>query len=447
MSLDFIGYAKRLNHGKYEVETIYPRPGTTGPEGKPGEAGRKGPQGQPGAQGDRGKQGTEGEPGAKGKPGRSGPPGIGGEPGLEGETGSAGNTGRKTIATAAATGALAIVIGHHLIIRRRKPYKSLALAAMIGLLALPTQQAQAQVEPDHLFTGRVTTHDEIVASDGATVTALILGKETGKAIVKDGRYKISTRGRIEEEITFFLDGIPTAQSHIWSQGGNTELDLTRVDYVEAGKYLHEKAGCHGTINERGLTIHMSKEQVAAISKERTRLHRGAPRGIPGPRGKQGTQGEPGPNGEKGPEGSTGTQGEPGPQGSPGKAGPQGAVGNRGEKGPEGPHRTTRNAGGIRGCCHHIGSNNNPLWIQLAGNPKKTNPMRKIILKISSVIGATAAILTFATAAETQGLPAAESQCPIRHYRALVPHPLHQVDPRRLPGHLQPRQRNSRWPPR
>ena len=345
LSLDFIGYAKRSNHGKYEVETIYPRPGPTGLEGKPGEAGRDGPQGKPGAQGDRGKQGTEGEPGPKGKPGRAGHPGIGGEPGPEGEMGPAGNTGRETIAIATAAGTLAIVIGHHLIIQRRKPYKSLALAAMIGLLALPTQQAHAQAELDHLFTGRVTTHDEIVASNGATITAFILGKETGKAIVKDGRYKISTRGRTEEEITFFLNGIPTAQSHIWSQGGNTELDLTRVDYVEAGKYLHEKAGCHGTINKRGLTIYMNKEHVPAISRDGTRPHMGAPRGIRGPRGKQGTQGEPGPNGEKGPEGSTGTQGKPGPQGPPGKAGPHGAVGSRGEKGPEGTTGLPETQGG------------------------------------------------------------------------------------------------------
>jgi len=85
-----------------DVEELWARAMTPGPQGEPGpkgDAGDVGPQGEQGPKGDAGEQGPQGEPGPtgpkgdKGDPGNQGPQGLQGLQGIQGVQGPKGDTG------------------------------------------------------------------------------------------------------------------------------------------------------------------------------------------------------------------------------------------------------------------------------------------------------------------------------------------------------------------
>ena len=343
VSLDKLhGTVSRKEEGGYRIEAMRMAPGPRGDPGKTGYQGTTGMTGEPGEKGPRGRQGDEGEQGKKGPPGNPGPAGPRGQPGPEGRTGPPAAESKTAATVITITGAaLVIAVIHGFFIRKRKKIVStLSLIPALIILIIPFQTTQAQTGQEHRFIGWATTHDEIVLSNGITITALINEEVAATGKVQDGKYSITIPEAPSDQITFLAGDLPAAQKHNWRAGAQTKLNLTQVDYLEASKYLHERSECHGIVNPDGLTEYLEAGQVPATTWKESQVNphgqRGpaGSRGETGPSGLTGNKGEPGDTGEPGPQGVQGGRGEPGGEGATGPEGPRGTRGSDGLQGPE-----------------------------------------------------------------------------------------------------------------
>ena len=114
-------------------------------------------------------------------------------------------------------------------------------------------------------------------------------------------------------LTFAIDSSPAVESHLWTEGDRTNLDINT--------YIFSTPPSMNT----GSNPTTPGEFIA----------------IPGPPGPPGPTGEEGPNGRSG---RTGPEGPPGPPGPPGVTGPVGPPGGLGDIGPRGLIGTQGNPG-------------------------------------------------------------------------------------------------------
>ena len=203
-------------------------------------------------------------------------------------------------------------------------------AAVITLFVLTTAAGvlHGQTEDTSNMVYGTATIDDQPAPPGSTVTAYSISQAVGRTTVGGGgAYAITipdprTAHNENPVLTFTIDLHPVLETHRWSEGALSQLDLRAFVHLAA--------------------------PTPAPGEAETRAGRPGPpgpTGEEGPRGRTGRTGQPGSEGSKGDLGLPGETGPPGPPGPPGPRGitgpqgPQGAEGDQGLQGPSSPELT------------------------------------------------------------------------------------------------------------
>ncbi len=101
------------------------------------------------------------------------------------------------------------------------------LVGMVMLFVIPST-VSAQRVPPHVFV--VTSVDGAAPADGAVIGAVVDGVEVATATAAGGQAVVTVDQEDQsfagKTVSFTVDGVPTAETATWSQGGADIMELT-----------------------------------------------------------------------------------------------------------------------------------------------------------------------------------------------------------------------------